>query len=142
MGQYTELWFRAELRSDTPDEVVNVLKYLVGAEGVVDLPDHPFFSKPRWDRLGSHGSVYFPNVGDSEYIEGDPNRSWEPLRVALHGNLKDYGGEIDMFFDWIDPYVDAAEGAFVGYALGEESDGNEITRPLCYYKGFGAEYRV
>lgn len=140
MGQYTELWFRAELREDTPEEVLNVLKYLVGSEGEPDLPEHPFFEKDHWDRLGNHGSVYFPNVGESEYIEGDPTRSWEPTRVALHGNVKDYGGEIDMFFDWIDPYVDAPEGTFLGYALEEVGSGYDVTAPLCYYKGFGAEY--
>ena len=45
-------------------------------------------------------------------------------------NIKNYDGEIELFLSWIEPYIDAIPGDFIGYWRYEE-----VTVPtLIYYK--------
>lgn len=123
MGMYTEIFFKAELVKDVPEEVVAILQHLV--EGDLseayagELPDHPLFQCQRWDMLGRGGSAYFSENSLPVLKKDWFTKQWN---VVLNANLKNYGSEIEKFFDWIDPYVDLPEGRFMGYELYEESD--------------------
>jgi hypothetical protein len=129
MGMYTEIHFRAELVSDVPEEVLAVLRHLVDWEEPEPetLPDHELFQCPRWDMLGQCSSAYFPDHPESSLtFEGVGLRRWS---VFLNADLKNYGSEIEKFFDWIDPYVRGSQGQFLGYSLYEEDD-----NPIIYHK--------
>lgn len=120
MGMYTEIFFRAELVRDVPEDVVAILKCMQEfwdpePEG---LPDHPLFECSRWKYLGCSDSSYFP-IAKSSMEQDSYSGQW---RVMILSNLKNYSGEIGKFFDWIDPYVDGPEGSFLGYSLYEEDD--------------------
>lgn len=131
MGMYTEIFFRATLKRDIPEEVLNPLRVMVGeieAEGL-NLPAHELFRCSRWDMLGRGGSYYFPEPTESLLAQEDIRKAW---CLRLHANIKNYGGEIEAFFDWIDPYVDAYRGEFIGYSLYEENEPE--TPPTIYYK--------
>lgn len=122
MGNYTEIFFRSALRRDVPEDVVNALMYLVGdiseetALSAYPLPDHEFFRMSRWGMVGNGGSAYFPVTANQLHLDPSSGQ-WS---IFILANLKN-GGEIDAFFDWIDPYCDAVEGAFLGYELYEEN---------------------
>jgi hypothetical protein len=127
MGMYTEIMFRADLVADVPDDVIDVLRVMTGEiSSIAKTPSHPLFEEDRWDILGTGSSAYFPGGFRSRVSLGFYSGQWT---VALHGNIKNYGSEIEKFFDWIDPYVDGSEGDFLGYSLYEEND-----VPTMYFK--------
>lgn len=131
MGMYTEIFMRAELKEDVPEAVLNILRYLLNGDGesLGAIPSHPFFQCDRWLHIGTSDSAYFPFEPNSALRRS----TWHPgFEISVHANLKNYDQEIDKFFDWIDPYVRAAEGEFLGYSLYEE--GNE---PILYFKKKG-----
>lgn len=128
MGMYTEIHFRAQLIADLPEDVMGVLRYLVDLELPEPevKPDHELFNCRRWDMLGQCSSAYFPDHPQSFLTFDDFTKRWT---LFLNADLKNYGSEIENFFDWIDPYVRGSEGQFLGYSLYEESD-----IPRLYYK--------
>jgi hypothetical protein len=128
MGMYTEIHFRAELVRDVPEDVLAVLRCLVDFDSPEPevKPGHELFSCPRWDMLGRCSSAYFPDHPQSFLALSDWSKRWI---LFLNADLKNYGGEIEKFFDWIDPYVAGSEGQFLGYSLYEESDD-----PIIYHK--------
>ena len=42
--------------------------------------------------------------------------------VFSRSDLKNYGGEIAKFLDWVDPYVDELPGKCIGWTWYEEED--------------------
>ena len=129
MGMYTEVFLRATLGKDVPAEVITALECIVGvkvSEGET-LPGHSLFDCPRWDMLGASGSYYFPDGAEST-LTHDEIRGGKSL--VVHGNIKNYNDEIAKLFDWIDPYLDEAEGDFIGFELYEED-----TQPTLHHKG-------
>lgn len=130
MGMYTEIFFRAQLVKDLPEEVLSALHAIVGGEDpTLPAPEHPLFDCPRWTWLGNTSSAYFPMMAKSNLRQNDYNKQWN---LVLHANLKNYADEIGKFFDWIDPYVDALGGEFIGYQLYEDVEPG--TTPIHYFK--------
>lgn len=120
---YTEFFFRAELKKDTPQEVIDFLENQFDGDGEMTPPHHRFFECVRWESLLRGSSAYFPTmpVGGFANVFG----RWE---LGIHVSLKNYGQEIDYFLDWIRPYLDVYKGDFLGYSLYEESD-----QPILYH---------
>lgn len=131
MGMYTEIFFRATLIKDIPDEVLAPIRAMLGQIEVDpdDLPDHPLFECPRWDMLGQGSSYYFPQHAASGVTHDEIRKAYG---LALNADIKNYHEEIAKFFDWIDPYVDAAPGEFLGYELYEDVEPG--TPPASYFK--------
>lgn len=123
MGMYTELVFKAEIRTDIPDGVHAVLRHLFsgGPRPDTDLPDHPFFECSRWAAIGSCSSYYHIPFSLSRYE--DPNH---PGRkggyIFSRSDLKNYSDEIGQFLHWIDPYIDEEPGHCIGWEWYEEED--------------------
>jgi hypothetical protein len=122
MGMYTEVFFRAELKADTPDDVIETLRYMVGDsdDQPTSLPAHPLFACQRWDVVARCTSAYFPASAGSVLARS----SWSADRWSLSflSSLKNYDGEAEKFFDWIGQYVTDFPGDFLGYTLYEESE--------------------
>ena len=122
MGMYTEVFFRAVLRDDTPAEIIDLIsKWIEGVEGdplEADLPDHPLFSCARWRVL--------PIMNSDYHLSGGATLARLPwgthLVFTFHSSIKNYGGEAEKFFDWISPYTKGHGGEFLGYTLYEEDD--------------------
>lgn len=129
MGMYTELVFKASLINDVPAEVMAVIDYLFGDGGSdrpEQLPDHPFFNKPRWSCIGRCSSFYHhPSTLNSVYKES----SGGPY-IFSRSDLKNYDGEIAAFLDWIDPYIYGSVGECIGWSWYEEAE-----KPTLIYKG-------
>lgn len=125
MGMYTEFFFRADLLDDTPEEVVNLLHAMTnGAEYDGELPDHKLFTTQRWEYMLNCSSAYFPQPTQS-LVSVDKILG---ISVAIHTNFKNYGNEIELFCDWIDPYVNGFKDDFLGYSLYEEDDEPDLIR--------------
>ena len=127
MGMYTELIFGAELKIDTPELVIDSLKYMFGEtetkpEGF-PLPE----GRCEWVFQGS--SYYF---GVTEPVK----RMWlddidKQYHISTRSNIKNYKDEIETFLKWIEPFVDGGSGNRDMYAIVIYEDSPE---PKIYYK--------
>lgn len=122
MGNYTEFHFNARLKENTPDQVLDVLKYMIDDEGEKsELPDHPFFKTHGWELMLQLDTVYFPVEACSVvYARG----------LSIRCAFKNYDNEIELFCNWIAPYLDADDEDFLGFCRFE----NDNEPELIYYK--------
>jgi len=130
MGNYTELKFKAKLKQDTPENVVNILKRVINERDLghdkalfksedVFKPelDHPFFKCERWYMLFLSTNLDDEMQGGRFYEE---NGRWV---LDLHTEFKNYDSEIEHFFEWIKPFiVGRKKKQYVGYWRGESMD--------------------
>jgi hypothetical protein len=130
MGMYTEFHFNAEIKQGTPQNIINILEYLVGLSDLkpIDLPEHNFFSCERWDRVANSDSFNFSAKCSSALIF---EKIGPTTYLNIKSNLKNYDDEIQNFVDWIDPYVYEYE-TFLGFYRYEESE-----EPTLIYKNQG-----
>jgi hypothetical protein len=120
MGMYTELHFNAELRADTPQPVLAVLRYMIGDNpDPADLPAHPFFGCARWRNMLRSDSYYF--AADTHCtLRYDKNAGAHIL--CIRTNFKNYDSEIEQFIDWIMPYLEKHDGEFLGFSRYAETN--------------------
>lgn len=134
MGMYTEFHFRAHLKEDgSAAKVMEWLDNLHWESKPFD--DHPLFSSPRWQAVfnGAGACYQFARPMAVRYVGEDrgPWDSYSYNELLIHSSLKNYGNEIELFLDWIRPYIDARYGPeFIGYSLYEED-----VEPKLYYSG-------
>ena len=125
MGMYTELIFGAELKKETPNEVIEALKYMLGEieekPNNFPLPD----GRCEWLFLGS--SAYFPISGVNSLSKDNIDNQW---RLSTRSNIKNYEGEIQLFLDWIKPYISQGSGSRDMYAIVTYEEARE---PMIYY---------
>lgn len=124
MGMYTEIYTKITFKEDTPKEVIDIIKYMVGMIDETELngaPDHPLFKTGRWDFMFQCCSYYHMPETNVKFWFDDIANQW-----FLNGrsDLKDYDQEIAKFFDWVKPYCETRgdEKTFIGYHLYEEED--------------------
>lgn len=126
MGMYTELIFGAELKKDTPNQVIEALKYMIGEtkEKPSDFP----LPDGRCEWLFQGGSYYFAiNNSVTKMWLHDIDKQWH---ISTRSNIKNYESEIETFLEWIKPYIDSGSGGRDLYAITiyEEQD-----TPTLYY---------
>jgi hypothetical protein len=127
MGHYTELKFKAKLRTDTPGEVINLLKRVL-IDGDLGLDDkvlfshedvfdpgieHELFKCKRWEAL-------FLSTNWDDEMQGGKMYFGKYWTIDIHAEFKNYDDEIDKFMDWISPFVvGRKKKQYVGYYQGE-----------------------
>ncbi len=125
MGMYTELCYNVRLKEDTPEKVIKTLFYLIGKGDSLNT-DTAFINLT--DR------IRYMLQCDSYYFDADTYSSLryddivETYYFNVHCNLKNYDDEIDKFVDWLDPWVDAFAGDFLGFSRYEENQEPKIIR--------------
>jgi len=133
MGFYTELKFKAKLKKDTPDDVINLLNRVINERDLghdkvffksedVFKPDldHSFFKCPRWYMLFL-STNWDPDMQGGKFYEKDGR--WV---LDLYSEFKNYDSEISKFLEWISPYiVGRKKKQCVGYSKGESWDYRE-----------------
>lgn len=123
---YTELIFGASLKEDTPNNVINALKYMIG-----DIADKPLnFPLPngRCEWLFRGGSYYFGvNNSVSKMWYDDISKGWH---ISTRSNIKNYENEIETFLEWIKPYIESGSGQREFYAIVTYE---EQSAPTIYY---------
>ena len=115
MGMYTEILVKCDIMPQAPQEVRDVLGFLFNNDehDALKLPDHPFFKADRWSFIGNSSSYYHIPWSVSKY---------ESDRVFSRSDLKNYCGSIELFWNWITPYIDEPDGKCVGWHWYEECD--------------------
>jgi hypothetical protein len=112
MGMYTEIFVNVDLLAQTPENVLAVLRSMCGEEGAGPLPEE----LPDWSYL-------FYNRGfklntSCRMLTKDSHSGCYSLLAK--GDTKNCG-QIEAFFEWLMPWVDAYEGVFIGYSRYEEN---------------------
>ena len=123
MGMYTEIYINVDLKRDAPDEVIEVLKAMCKTEDSDEKVLEPY--PDRWDGLFCSGSCYTPNTSCRSLTYDGITKQWSLLGK---GDIKNYGQEIQKFFEWIIPYIDGYPGDFIGYSRYEEDQ-----KPKLYF---------
>ena len=126
MGMYTELIFGAELKQDTPQNVIEALKYMMG-----DIEEKPKdFPLPsgRCEWLFRGSSFYFGvSTSVSKMWFDEIGKAWV---LSTRSNIKNYGSEIEIFLEWIKPCIDSGSGHNDMYAIVTYEEEEE---PTIYY---------
>ena len=130
MSMYTEIYVKVVLKEYVDDNVINILKYMLGMDDVeledLTIPSHSLFATGRWHYMLRSGSYYhIPyTIKLLEY-----NEIGENYYLVVRSDFKNYQGEIGKFFDWISPHVErVGDKTFIGYSLYEGDD-----EPKLYY---------
>jgi hypothetical protein len=113
MGMYTEIFVNVDFKEETPEEVVQTLKAICEKDHESPLLNN----KPgRWFMLFNNGSYYTPSTQCAALTFDRISNNWS---LIGKGDIKNYEGEIEAFFDYIRPWV---EDNFMGYMRYEEDD--------------------
>ena len=92
MGMYTEIYINVDLKRETPDDVISVLKAMCSFDSEAEcLADKP----PRWSYLFNSGSYYTPNTSCASLTWDETSNSYSLLGK---GDIKNYGSEIFGFW--------------------------------------------
>lgn len=123
MGMYTEFVISTQIKNKK--EVVEILRYMTGQiDKCPDLPNHVLFKTPRWICLFRMSSYYFVPRNLNLFEYDDISDSW---CLISRSDLKNYDNEIELFIDWIKPYLEDKNQMFA-YSRYEET-----REPTIYY---------
>jgi hypothetical protein len=126
MGMYTELIFGADLKKDTPKNIIEALKYIIG--DIEEKPNDFPLPDGRCEWLFRGGSYYFGvNSAVSKMWKDDISENYV---ISTRSNIKNYEGEIDAFLEWIKPYIESGSGCRDMYAIVTYE---EAESPCIYY---------
>lgn len=121
MGMYTELIFGAELKKDTPIDIINMLKFMFG-----DSKENPDVFKYPYVLRGA--SYYFAvSTAVNKMWFDDISKQWI---CCSRSNTKNHDNEIEKFIEWIKPYIDSGSGDRDFYAIVIYEEDSE---PTIYY---------
>lgn len=114
MGMYVELIFGAQLKKDTPKEVIDTLKYMIEDDDDASEPE-PISSGKIEGSLFRHYSTSFPVSTPQRTIIYD--KIEKCYVVSTRSSFKNYNREIETFLEWIKPYIDFGSGLWGMYAI-------------------------
>lgn len=115
---YTELIFKAELKKETPEQIINAVKYMMGE--LEDKPDDFPLPQGRCEWLlngGCSNNIWFADI----------TKTWH---IRSRSEIKNYENEIEMFLEWIKPHIERGSGAKDMYAI---TIYEEDFEPTIYY---------
>jgi hypothetical protein len=97
MGSYTELVLKVNL-IDIDQNTKDILA-MIFLDGMTPdkLPDHEFFDHPDWTLLARSGSAYHVDNAQN-YFDGE--------KIFSRSDFKSSDSVIDLFIDWLSPYID------------------------------------
>lgn len=118
MGMYTELILGCKLKSETPSEVIDAIKWLTGDKEYQANNTSPIIAQGdnriNW-MFNSGGSYYFgAHSGIRNFDYDDIGDQWQ---LTARFNIKNYSNEIQTFLDWLKPYIEQGSGNRDMYAI-------------------------
>jgi hypothetical protein len=118
MGMYTELFISTRIKDDP--NIISVLRNMLGmdeSEPAPKLPNHPLFLTDRWHSMLVCSSHYFVPASMHRFEYNTIGKYWV---LISRSDFKNYDNEINLFIDWIRPYLDVYTGEMIGYYRYEE----------------------
>ncbi|WP_375102346.1 hypothetical protein ACDZ28_00660 (plasmid) [Paenibacillus sp. RS8] len=135
MGDFAELNTRFKLKVDTPNEVIEIIKYMTGkGEEPATLPNYQIFSTENWDTMLRSFSDDTNIRGEFSFFEKHPRFDcWE---LCVRSVFRDRN-EIKSFYNWVHPYIDNIWLGFLGYVVLDEVGEHPY---LIYFKDEGIRF--
>lgn len=129
MGMYTELNIGVQIVNN--EKAIKKLNYMLNESDKDIQIEHPLFdNERRWRYMLKCDSYYFDSQADSKLYRDDLYEDDPMYFLNVRCNLKNYDDEIELFLDWLCPYI-ITEG-FLGYMRCEEDES-----PTLIYKENG-----
>lgn len=120
---YTEIYVNVNLVSNLPKDILEILQVMCESCSPSTNRNEEHYKKilgnlpGKWLYLFRDGSYYTPSTSCA-ILSFDPiSTRWSLLGK---GDIKNYEREIETFFAFLMPYIDAPEGCFIGYQRYEE----------------------
>lgn len=106
MGHYTTFTFRTWLKDTTPKGVYDILDFMCKnideqrADPFTEI--HPLFKTSRWDFM-----LKCTDCGPGKYYREfvHPTEDERNAQLSFFCSFKNYNGEVQLFLDFIQPYV-------------------------------------
>jgi len=125
MGNYTEIFVCCRVKEGPAVQVLQFMLEGSSPHPDFNTPEHPLFSTPRWNFMLQCSSYY--HVPRSMHrFEWDDIGKYHVL--ISRSDFKNYDNEVELFFDWLRPHLDADSDDMIGYARYEET-----REPTIYY---------
>lgn len=111
MGMYTELNIGVNLSQTTPTEVIETIQRMLCSDDAYKPSiEHPLFKTERYHWMLNMDSYYFDGFTNSAIRQDHVSKEWQ---LDIRCNLKNYSHEIELFLDFIAPYITTS--GFLGY---------------------------
>lgn len=128
---YTGLVLDLETKPDTPDPVIELLRFMIDPENAgwwpYPKPAHEFFHTNGWDWC-LQGQNGYPVIGERtpsltrpewcSYGWYDAKAKGNAYVLSVASSIKNYWRQFPLFLDWITPYVYDGRG----WIMYEEDD--------------------
>lgn len=111
MGMYTEIFISADLKQDTPESVIDVLR------GMCDWEHESEALSKMGERtryMFNNGSYYTSSTSCKKLSFDKISNQYS---IIGKGDIKNYDSEIEKFFEFIKPHC---ESGFIGFYRYEE----------------------
>lgn len=144
MGYYTEINFGASLRSDTPKNIIDTLRYIANRDTESDknlesddpvlIADENLIEKYHLWSVMRSCSYYFgisDSISKMWYSNCGFNGYW---MISFRSSCKNYDRRLEKFVEWIRPYIDKGSGGKNIYAIITPEDGMPVlygTHEMC-----------
>lgn len=113
MSMYTELIFGAELKLDTPSNIIKALQYMLGY--TKKKPNNfPFINDDYKWLFRSTSSYFGVDKALSKMWYDKSSHQWA---LSTRSNVKASKEDIDTFLKWIKQYIDSGSGLNDIYAI-------------------------
>ena len=132
MGMYTHLVLNVNFATNTPKEIIDTVRYMVGDTDMEPpVKNHPLFKCDRWAICLCCDSCYFMGHTNTSMTFVECLNEWQ---LTVNSNCKNYLQEYQHFLDYIEPYIE--EKGYLGFIRYEEDD-----HPTLIYNTYnGIEY--
>lgn len=119
MGMYTQLHLGVRLKKNLGDANKDIINFMLGEQESepVELPQHELFNHSRWQYMLQCDSYYF-EYKTTHLFKYDEIGDCYWFNVTC--NLKNYENEIELFLNWLLPYIEE-EHCMIGYFRYEEN---------------------
>lgn len=116
MSVITEVKLTIPLRSDTPEDILNLMDNCLVNIYSQQTPTHPFFSTQRW-------RVLFKTFGYTDYDIPYLHRKATGYTLHIHADINYEDGEIVQLMEWLRPYIKGhKKKLFLGTRRMDQSD--------------------
>lgn len=113
MSEHTAFVMSCELKKNTPQQVIDTLRYMSNLyndyEEFDNYPSHPFFETEEWEHiLGAAGGLLWD--AKSTFAYDDITKVY---RLNIRCSFKDHEYQIPLFLQWLSPYIRSK--GYLGY---------------------------
>lgn len=127
MGMYTHLVLNANLRKDTPNDILGMLMYLSYQTDICPISeDHDLYDIMKYRVVMRGDSRCFDGKSHFEFLYDNIQEEW---MLTINSNIKNYDKEYERFLNCIHPYITEDilfEKKFLGFIHYEENENPKL----------------